>query len=100
MKKNNFDGVDILMEDVSPRITEVITLVANKEYDIAFKLVDEFISQTNNVKRKNVEAMLGLQILALAGYGDIASVLLEALLKNFKIYSKARHLCKETIKAL
>lgn len=100
MKNVNFDGFKISIEDVSSEFLEVITLVADKEYGMALQLVNEYISKTADAESKNIEAMISLQILAMAGYKELASVLLNALVKNFKMHSKARHLCKETISIL
>ena len=100
MKDKSFEGIMIPIDSVSHEFLKIICLVADREYDEALQMVDEYISQVEDDEQKNIAIMISLQILALAGYKDIASVLLEALLKNFKAHSKARSLCQRTINNL
>lgn len=97
MKDIRFDGIAIPIDSVSPEFLKVISLVADKEYSEALDTINEFISEVKDTKYKNIAAMMSLQILALAGYEEIASVLLKALLKNFKAHSKEKCLCQRTI---
>ena len=100
MKDKRFDGIMIPIDSVSPKFLKIIYLVADKEYDEALQMVDEYISQVEDAEQKNIATMIFLQILALAGYGEIVSILLKALLKNFKAHSKERCLCQRTINNL
>ena len=97
MKDERFNGVYVPFGSVSPEILEIVSLVADKEYCKALSMVDEYISKNENNRRKNIAAMMSLQILALAGYKEIASILLEALLDKFDTHSKERDLCQRTI---
>lgn len=100
MRDERFDGITISLDSISPEFLKIICLVANKEYDEALQIVEEYISQVEDAEQKNIATMIFLQILALAGYGEITSILLEALLKNFKEHSKERCLCQRTINNL
>lgn len=82
---------------ILPDLLEIIPLVSEKKYDEALTIINDYISLANDEECKNTAAMMSLQILALAGYGEIASVLLKALLKKFKIHSQAKGICKRTI---
>ena len=85
---------------MSPEIMEILFLVTEEEYDEALEMVEEYISQTECDEIKNIAVMMSLQILALAGYIEIASVLLKQLCKRFRLHDKARDICKRTIKTL
>ena len=100
MKDKRFNAITIPLDNVAPEFIKLICLVADKEYDEAFQRLDEHISKVEDAEQKNIALMIFLQVLALAGYEKIASILLKALQKNFKVHSKARHLCQRTIKNL
>lgn len=100
MKDKRFDGIMIPLDNVSQDFLKIICLVADKEYSEALDWIDTYISQSEDVDTKNIGGMVSLIILALAGYKDIASVLLEALLEKFKTNSRARNLCQRTLKIL
>lgn len=100
MKDMRFEGITMPLGSVSPEFWKIISLAADKEYDEALEMINEYIAETEDVEQKNIAAMMSLQVLALAGYKEIASVLLETLLKKFKMHSKARSLCQRTIKTL
>lgn len=100
MKDKRFDNTMIPLDEVSPELIEVISLATDKEYGEALEIIDEYISQVEDAEQKNIAAMISLQILALAGYNEISSILLKALLKKFNARSKARNLCKRTINNL
>ena len=98
MKDMNFKVITTPFGSASPEFRKIISLAADKEYDAALEMINEYIADTEDVEQKNIAAMMSMQLLALAGYDEIASVLLEALLKKFKARSKARCLCQKTIK--
>lgn len=98
MKDKRFEGMMIPIDKVSYELMEIISLVTNEEYDEALNIVDDYISQNKDTEKKNIAAMIFLQILALAGYRGISSILLESLHKRFGICSKARNMCKRTIR--
>lgn len=100
MRDERFDGITIPLDNISPEFLKIICIVADKEYGEALQMVEEYISQTENAEQKNIAVMMSLQILALAGYTEITSILLKALLKNFKAHSKERCLCQRTINNL
>ena len=97
MKDIRFDGIAIPIDSISPEFLKVISLVADKEYSEALDILDDYISEVEDNNHKIIAAMMSLQILALAGYEEIASILLKALLKNFKAQSKEKNLCQRTI---
>ena len=97
MKDKRFEGINFSSKLISPEFMDVLVLVADKEYDEALQIVDEYIDDVKDDELKNIAALMSLQILALAGYGEIASVLLKALLKKFKIHSQAKGICKRTL---
>ncbi len=84
----------------NPEVADIVLLAIDKEYTDALKLVEILMNNVDNNKDRDLLTIIFLQLLALAGYGEIASFLLEALLKNLKFYSKARKLCKRTIKSI
>ena len=100
MKDMNFKGITIPLGSVSPEFWKIISLAAEREYDAALEILNEYIAETEDVELKNIAAMMSMQLLALAGYNEIASVLLESLIKKFDVHSKARSLCQRTIKTL
>lgn len=100
MKDKRFDGIMIPLDNVSQDFLKIICLVADKEYSEALDWIDTYISQSEDVDTKNIGGMVSLIILALAGYKDIASVLLEALIEKFNTHSRARNLCQRTLKIL
>lgn len=100
MKDKRFDGIMIPLDNVSQDFLKIICLVADKEYSEVLDWIDTYISQSEDVDTKNIGGMVSLIILALAGYKDIASVLLEALLEKFNTHSRARNLCQRTLKIL
>lgn len=91
---------DKIFDEISPELLDIIRLVDEKEYSEATQMIDDYISEVKETEQKNITVMIFLQVLALAGYKDTASILLKALLKNFKAFSKARYLCRKTIKSL
>lgn len=82
---------------ILPDLLDVIPLVDEGKYDDALTIINDYISLVNDEECKNTAAMMSLQILALTGYGKIATVLLKALLKKFKIYGQAKGICKRTL---
>ena len=84
----------------NPEVADIVSLVSEEEYAEALKLVEILMKNVDNRKDMNLLTIIFLQLLALAGYGEIASFLLEALLKNLKVYRNARKLCKRTIKSI
>ena len=75
-------------------------LAIDKEYTDALKLVEILINDVDNNKERNLLTIICLQLLALAGYREIASVLLEALMKKLRVFSKERRMCKRTLNKL
>ena len=104
MKDKSFDGIMIPINSVSPELLKIISLVANKEYGDALQMIEDEIANAKNSEGKNIATMISLQILAFAGYTEMASVLLEALLANFEasdeVNSRAKSLCQRTIQTL
>ncbi len=84
----------------NPQIADVVSFVVDGEYTEALKLVEILMSDADNKKDKNLLTIMFLQLLALIGYRETAFILLEELLKNLKVYSKERRLCKRTLKEL
>ncbi len=84
----------------NPEVADIVLLAIDKEYTDALKLVEILMNDVDNNKDRDLLTIICLQLLALAGYREIASVLLEALLKNLKVYSNARNLCKRTLNEL
>ena len=104
MKDKRFDGIMIPVDRVSPELLRIISLVANKEYGTALQMAEEEIANAKNSDAKNIATMISLQILAFAGYTEMASILLEALLANFEasceVNCRAKSLCQRTINCL
>ena len=104
MKDKRFDGTMIPINNVSEELLSIISLVANKEYGTALQMLEEEIANAKNSEGKNIAAMISLQVLAFAGYTEIASVLLEALLAKFEasdeVNRRAKSLCQRTIQTL
>ena len=98
MKDKLFDNITIPVDEISPEILKVIFFAADEEYDEALDRLDDYIVQVEDDEQKNIAVMMFLQILVLAGFGETASVMLKALLKNLKFCSKEKSLCKRTIK--
>jgi len=100
MKDKRFDGIMIPPDNVSPDFIKIICLVADKKYSEALYWIDTYIPQIEDADTKNIGGMVLLIVLALAGYKDIASVLLEALLEKFKTHSREKSLCQRIKKIL
>ena len=98
MKDKRFDNITIPVDEISPEILKVIFFAADEEYDEALDRLDDYIAQVEDDEQKNIAVMMFLQILVLAGFGETASVMLKALLKNMKFHSKEKSLCKRIIK--
>lgn len=100
MKDKRFENIVIASDSISSEFLNVIKLVADREYDEALQIINEYICNVEDDELKSIASLMVLQILALSGYNEIASVLLKAMLKNFKTHSKARNLCERTINEL
>ena len=95
MKNKTHDEIEM-----SPEFMEILFLTNEGEYGEALEMIEEYISRTECDEIKNIAVMMSLQILALAGYTEIASVLLKTLCKRFGLRDKARDICKRTIKTI
>lgn len=84
----------------NPEVADIVLLAIDKEYTDALKLVEILINDVDNNKERNLLTIICLQLLALAGYREIASVLLEALMKKLRVFSKERRMCKRTLNEL
>ena len=104
MKDKRFDGIVIPVDNVSPELLRIISLVVDKEYGVALQMLEDEIADAKNSEGKNIAAMMVLQVLASAGYTETASLLLEALLANFEasdeVNRRAKSLCQRTINCL
>lgn len=101
MKDKRFERDTI---PLAPEYLNLMTLALNKDYDDALQMAEDEIANAKNSEGKNIATMISLQLLAMAGYTEMASVLLKALLANFKasneVNSRARSLCQRTINCL
>ena len=95
MKHNRIKG---LLQN--SKTADVVSLVLDEEYTEALKFVENSMNDVNNKKDKNLLTIMFLQLLALIGYKETASVLLEALLKKLKVFSKERRICKRTLETI
>ena len=77
MKHNRIKG---LLQN--PKTSCVVSLVLDEEYTEALKFVENSMNDVNNKKDKNLLTIMFLQLLALIGYKETASVLLEGLMKT------------------
>ncbi len=100
MKLKKFDGIDIPFESLTLELTDIILLVNDDKYIEALKSIELLVSGVESSKDKEILTIIFLQILALAGCDEVVPVLLKALLKNLKFCSKARMLCRRTLKEL
>lgn len=99
MKDKRFESVSESSDLASSDLVKILLLAIDGEYSEALSFIDEQISQSENTENKNIAALMSLQILALAGHPETASVLLKAMLRKFKT-RKAKNLCKRTINNL
>ena len=97
MKNKISDKAKTSYENAESKILQALRFVADNKYTEALITINEFISDESSVKNKNIAAMLALQVLAISGYESVATTLLKALKKNFRIYSKEKGLCQRTI---
>ena len=86
--------------NITPEAVDIIRLVAQESYGKALQKADEYIAHAQNPQQVNIATLISSQILALAGYKEIASVILNLLLEKFDTYSAARDLCLRTISKL
>lgn len=95
MQDAHFNGLLGCDPDESPVKFSLICLIADKKYDEALELIDDWLSvEDNNQQTTEGLNLIFILILALVGYEEIAFNLLKSIKKNFK-NRKAKELCKK-----
>lgn len=90
----------MLFDSVLPPLKDCVLFAIDGEYDKALQIIDDCAEIVEDEEYKSVAALMSVQVMAMAGYKEISSILLKSILSNLKTDSRARNLCQRTINEL
>ena len=90
----------MLFDSVLPPLKDCVLFAIDEEYDKALQIIDDVAEIVEDEEYKFVAALMSAQVMAMAGYREISSILLRSILNNLKADNRARNLCQRTINEL
>ena len=99
MKDSRFDNICIPIDALSSISSKLILLVADKEYEKAQEIVNDILTEEVSEEKRELAALIYLQILILNGHEEIAKILLKEFQRSIKTKA-VQSLCMRTLAKL